>query len=96
MKTTNTNQNYREQNSREANQSVDKERVKKIILDTLFIDKTHYRYDGMTKDEIAANSSLTPEQVHKRMSELMKDGKVEPNGKRKGNAGVNITIWKLI
>jgi CRP-like cAMP-binding protein len=86
----------RKQNSREAHESVDKERVKKIILDTLFIDKTHYRYDGMTKDEISLYSILTPEQVHKRMSELEKAGKVKPNGKRKGSSGRNQTIWKLI
>ena len=83
-------------NSREAHESVDKEKVHQIILDTLFIDKTHYRYDGMTKDEIAKNSKLTPEQVHKRMGELEKAGKVKPNGKRKGASGRNQTIWKLI
>jgi hypothetical protein len=85
----------RKQNSREAHESVNKEKVQQVILDTLFACKT-LRPEGMTKDEIADHSRLKPEQVHKRMSELMKDGKVEPNGKRKGNAGVNITIWKLI
>jgi hypothetical protein len=47
-----------------------------------------------TKDEIAAFTCLKSEQVHKRMSELEKLNKVEPYGKRKGDAGVNITIWK--
>jgi hypothetical protein len=85
----------RKQNSREAHESVNKEKVQQVILDTLFSCKT-LRAEGMTKDEIADHSRLKSEQVHKRMSELMRDGKVEPNGKRKGNAGVNITIWKLI
>lgn len=83
---------YRETNSTEANKSVDKETVYQIILDTLFT----YNKDGMTKDEISHHSTLTPEQVHKRMSELEKLGKICPNGKRKGNSGRNQTVWKLI
>jgi hypothetical protein len=85
----------RKQNSREANQSVDKEKVHQVILDTLFACKT-LRAEGMTKDEIADHSRLKSEQVHKRMSELEKAGKVKPNGKRKGTSGRNQTIWKLI
>jgi len=82
----------RKTNSTEANKSVDKETVYQIILDTMFT----YNKDGMTKDEISHHSTLTPEQVHKRMSELEKLGKVCPNGKRKGNSGRNQTVWKLI
>jgi transcription initiation factor IIE alpha subunit len=48
-----------------------------------------------TKDEIAAFTCLQSEQIHKRMSELEKNGKVEPNGKRMGNSGRSITVWKL-
>jgi predicted Rossmann fold nucleotide-binding protein DprA/Smf involved in DNA uptake len=83
----------RKQNSREAHESVNKEKVQQVILDTLFACKT-LRAEGMTKDEIADHSRLKPEQVHKRMSELEKAGKVKPNGKRKGAR--NQTIWKLI
>lgn len=79
----------RKQNSIEAYKSIEKERFHKIILTTLHFST------GMTKDEISANSTLTPEQVHKRMSELVRMGKVEPNGKRKGNSGRNQTIWKI-
>jgi hypothetical protein len=85
----------RKQNSREAHESVNKEKVQQIILDTLFSCKT-LRAEGMTKDEIADHSRLKPEQVHKRMSELEKAEKVKPNGKRKGSSGRNQTIWKLI
>jgi predicted Rossmann fold nucleotide-binding protein DprA/Smf involved in DNA uptake len=85
----------RKQNSREAHESVNKEKVQQVILDTLFACKT-LRAEGMTKDEIADHSCLKPEQVHKRMSELEKAGKVKPNGKRKGSSGRNQTIWKLI
>jgi hypothetical protein len=85
----------RKQNSREAHESVNKEKVQQVILDTLFACKT-LRPEGMTKDEIADHSRLKPEQVHKRMSELEKAGKVKPNGKRKGTSGRNQTIWKLI
>jgi len=85
----------RKQNSREAHESVNKEKVHQVILDTLFACKT-LRAEGMTKDEIADHSRLKSEQVHKRMSELEKAGKVKPNGKRKGASGRNQTIWKLI
>jgi hypothetical protein len=85
----------RKQNSREAHESVNKEKVQQVILDTLFSCKT-LRAEGMTKDEIADHSRLKPEQVHKRMSELEKAEKVKPNGKRKGSSGRNQTIWKLI
>jgi hypothetical protein len=85
----------RKQNSREAHESVNKEKVQQVILDTLFACKT-LRAEGMTKDEIADHSRLKPEQVHKRMSELEKAEKVKPNGKRKGSSGRNQTIWKLI
>ena len=85
----------RKQNSREAHESVNKEKVQQVILDTLFSCKT-LRAEGMTKDEIADHSRLKSEQVHKRMSELEKAGKVKPNGKRKGSSGRNQTIWKLI
>jgi hypothetical protein len=84
----------RKQNSREAHESVNKEKVHQVILDTLFTYKDYV--DGMSKDEISLYSVLTPEQVHKRMSELEKAGKVKPNGKRKGSSGRNQTIWKLI
>jgi predicted ArsR family transcriptional regulator len=83
-------------NSREAHESVDKEKVHQVILDTLFTWQTVAYTDGMTKDEISKVSKLTSEQVHKRMSELEKAGKVKPNGKRKGSSGRNQTIWKLI
>jgi len=82
----------RKTNSTEANKSVDKETVYQIILDTLLA----HNKDGMTKDEISRHSTLTPEQVHKRMSELEKLGKICPNGKRKGNSGRSQTVWKLI
>jgi len=85
----------RKQNSREAHESVNKEKVHQVILDTLFACRT-LRAEGMTKDEIADHSRLKSEQVHKRMSELEKAGKVKPNGKRKGASGRNQTIWKLI
>jgi hypothetical protein len=85
----------RKQNSREAHESVNKEKVQQVILDTLFSCKT-LRAEGMTKDEIADHSRLKSEQVHKRMSELEKAEKVKPNGKRKGASGRNQTIWKLI
>ena len=85
----------RKQNSREAHESVNKEKVQQVILDTLFSCKT-LRAEGMTKDEIADHSRLKSEQVHKRMSELEKAEKVKPNGKRKGSSGRNQTIWKLI
>lgn len=86
----------RKTNSAEANKSVDKEKVYQIILDTLFTFQTMSKTDGMTKDEISHHSTLTPEQIHKRMSELEKLGKICPNGKRKGNSGRNQTVWKLI
>jgi hypothetical protein len=85
----------RKQNSREAHESLNKEKVQQVILDTLFSCKT-LRPEGMTKDEIADHSRLKSEQVHKRMSELEKAEKVKPNGKRKGASGRNQTIWKLI
>lgn len=80
---------FRSENSREAHESLEKQRVYKIILTTLNFS------NGMTKDEIAENSNLTPEQVHKRMSELVRIEKVVPNGKRKGKSGRNQTIWTI-
>jgi len=86
----------RKQNSREAHESVNKEKVHQVILDTLFVWQTYPCHEGMTKDEISNRCNLTSEQVHKRMSELEKAGIVKPNGKRKGASGRNQTIWKLI
>lgn len=80
----------RTENSREAHATVNKDKHYTIILYTLFNN------EGLTKDEIAQNSILNSEQVHKRMSELERAGKVKPNGKRKGMSGRNQTIWKAI
>ena len=82
----------RQENVREAKQAIQPHlsRIHSIILSAL------NRLGGEgTKDEIAAFTDLSPEQVHKRMSELEKQGKVIPNGKRMGNSGRNITIWKI-
>jgi len=82
----------RQENSREAQKAIQPHlsRLHSIILSAL-----NNLGGEATKDEIAAFTCLKSEQVHKRMSELEKQGKVIPNGKRKGDAGVNITIWKI-
>ena len=83
---------YRPENVREAKQAIQPHlsRIHSIILSAL------NRLGGEgTKDEIAAFTGLKSEQVHKRMSELENQGKVIPNGKRMGNSGRNITIWKI-
>ena len=83
---------YRPENVREAKQAIQPHlsRLHSIILSAL----NNLGGEG-TKDEIAAFTDLAPEQVHKRMSELEKDGKIIPNGKRMGNSGRNITVWKI-
>ena len=83
---------YRPENVREAKQAIQPHlsRLHSIILSALG------NLGGeATKDEIAAFTCLKSEQVHKRMSELEKRRKVEPNGKRMGNLGRNITVWKI-
>jgi len=82
----------RPQNVRESHNAIKPHlsRLHSIILSALG------RLGGeATKDEIAAFTCLQPEQVHKRMSELEKQGKVAPNGKRMGNSGRNITVWQI-
>lgn len=83
----------RKQNSRDANKSIQghKSRMHKIILSAL----ANIGGQG-TKDEIAGFTCLKSEQVHKRMSELEKLNLVTPNGKKLGDSGRSITIWKLI
>ena len=82
----------RQDNTREAHNAIQPylSRLHSIILSAL-----NNLGGEATKDEIAAFTCLKSEQVHKRMSELEKQGKVVPNGKRKGDAGVNITVWKI-
>jgi len=83
---------FRAENTREAKQAIQPHlsRLHSIILSALG------NLGGeATKDEIAAFTCLKSEQVHKRMSELEKQGKVIANGKRMGNSGRNITVWKI-
>jgi len=81
----------RADNTREAQKAIQPHlgRLHSIILSAL----NNLGGEG-TKDEIAAFTGLKSEQVHKRMSKLMEMGKIMPNGKRMGDSGRNITIWK--
>ena len=82
----------RKQNSIEAAKLIEphKSRLHKIILSAL----ANIGGQG-TKDEIAAFTCLKSEQIHKRMSELEKLNMVEPNGKKLGDSGRSITVWRL-
>ena len=81
------------QNSRDANKAIQehKSRLQKIILSAL----SNIGGQG-TKDEIAAFTCLKSEQIHKRMSELERLNLVAPSGKKLGDSGRSITIWRLI
>jgi len=82
----------RADNSREAKQiNAEKfNRIEKICYSAL------HRLGEATHYEVSHHTCLTPEQCRKRLSALCNEhGVIEPCGKRKGDAGVNVTIWKI-
>lgn len=90
----------RKQNTQEAREQIKPHlgRIHSIIIGALKNDelvcKIHDEV-GLTPEEIASQTALEYHQIHKRMSELEKMGKVYPDGKRKGFSGRNQTVWKL-
>ena len=52
---------------------------------------------GLTADEIATTLDLSVLSVRPRVSELRRNGRIEPTGIRRTNqSGMSATVWKLI
>lgn len=82
---------FRPENIREANATVDRYTMHQKIMNVL--SKKNY---SLTFREIAYYGNMKAESVWKRLSELEKENKIEVAGKKKCQfTGKSVTLWKI-
>lgn len=82
---------YRIENSREANESIDKSTMHTKILGVM--NKT---ICSLTFREIASLGNMKAESVWKRLSEMEREGMITTDGKKKCSiTGKSVTLWKI-
>lgn len=82
---------YRPENIREANATVDRYSMHQKIMNVL--SKKNY---SLTFREIASLGNMKAESVWKRLSELEREGMITTDGKKKCSiTGKSVTLWKI-